>query len=231
MLSGLSFLHLNMKLEYNLIRSKRRTLALHITKEGGLEVRAPLKMSLEFIEAFVVSKQKWFAKHKQRMQESQPVPKSFVEGEQFLFLGKQYPLQFSDEQPSPVELSDTLCLATRLQSRAGKVITGWYRLQATQILADRVEHFSVLMSIKPKQIKINNAGQRWGSCSPNGNVNFSWRLVMAPLEIIDYVVVHELAHLLRHDHSGIFWSKVEAILPDYKLRRKWLKDNGRLLIF
>jgi predicted metal-dependent hydrolase len=220
-----------MKLEYTLIRSRRRTLALHITGEGTLEVRAPLKLSPDVIEAFVASKQNWVAKHLARQQESKPVPKSFAEGEQFLFQGQSYPLQFSDEQKSPVVLTDSLCLATRLQSRAEKVLKGWYRQQAMLILAERVEHFSGLMNTQPKQIKITNAKQRWGSCAVNGNINLSWRLVMAPPEIIDYVVVHELAHLLRHDHSRVFWSKVEAVLPNYSSLRKQLRDlSGKLVI-
>jgi predicted metal-dependent hydrolase len=205
-------------------------MALHITKGGGLEVRAPLKLSLDVINAFVASKQKWIAKHLSRLQENTPVPKSFAEGENFLFLGQNYPLHFTDEQKLPVELSEKLCLASRHVHRAEKVLKWWYRQQALIILNQRAEHFSGLMNAKPKLLKITNARQRWGSCSITGRVNFSWRLVMAPLEIVDYVVVHELAHLLRHDHSKAFWEKVEAILPDYKLRRKWLKEHSHILV-
>jgi predicted metal-dependent hydrolase len=215
--------------EYTLIRSRRRTMALHIRGDGTLEVRAPLKLSTDVIEAFVASKQSWVAKHLARMQQNKPVAKSYTEGEQFLFLGKSYPLQYSEEQKAPVQPGETLCLASRLQGRAEKVIKGWYRQQAMQTLTERVEHYSRLMNAHPRQIKITNARQRWGSCSVRGRVNFAWRLVMAPPEIIDYVVVHELAHLLRHDHSAAFWQIVETVLPDYKNRRIWLKEKGRLL--
>lgn len=215
--------------EYTLIRSRRRTMALHIRGDGTLEVRAPLKLSTDVIDAFVAGKQSWVAKHLARMQQNKPVAKSYTEGEQFLFLGKSYPLQFCDEQKAPVVLGETLCLASRLQGRAEKVLTGWYRQQAMQTLSERVAFYSEVMKSRPKQIKLSNARQRWGSCSVRGRVNFAWRLVMAPPEIIDYVVVHELAHLLRHDHSSAFWQIVQTVLPDYKTRRNWLKEKGRLL--
>ena len=97
------------------------------------------------------------------------------------------------------------------------------------MLTERVEFFAHAQGFKVKKIRISSARTRWGSCSAKGTLSFTWRLVMAPPDVIDYVVVHELCHLKELNHSKAFWAQVEAILPDYKTRRKWLKDNGAKL--
>jgi predicted metal-dependent hydrolase len=89
--------------------------------------------------------------------------------------------------------------------------------------------FSMMTGYAPASIRISDARRRWGSCTYNGGLNFSWRLIQAPLEIVDYVIVHELVHLRQHDHSKKFWDKVEALMPDYERRREWLRKNERLL--
>lgn len=101
---------------------------------------------------------------------------------------------------------------------------------AKDLLHSRVIYFSNKFGLQYNKVKINNAKKRWGSCTSKGNLNFCWRLAMAPLMVIDYVVVHELSHLEHKDHSKRFWKKVEDILPNYKEQRKWLKDNGHLLV-
>ena len=115
-----------------------------------------------------------------------------------------------------------------LQS-AEKIFLEWYRQQALQKISERVRFYYAITNLKYHKIKISNAKKRWGSCSSQGNLNFSWRLIMAPLEVIDYVVVHELVHLEEKNHANRFWNKVEKILPDYKIQKKWLKENGHNL--
>jgi predicted metal-dependent hydrolase len=120
--------------------------------------------------------------------------------------------------------------AASLDVLAGeKLFTAWYKQQARWVLAKRVEWFASRCKFTYTQVRISSAHTRWGSCSSRGTLSFTWRLVMAPLEVVDYVVVHELAHLRVKNHSPAFWKEVEAILPDYKARQKWLKTNGKLL--
>ncbi len=216
-------------MEYNLIRSRRRTLAIHITKDGELEVRAPLKLSVKVIEDFILKKQDWIEKQVTRVRNNAVIQKAFTEGEEFLYLGESYILEFSDILKSTVELHGKLYIAPKHSHHVQKVLYSWYKKEALQVITDRVEQYSAATGLQVKAIRLSNAKQRWGSCSPKGYVNFSWRLIMAPLEIIDYVVVHELVHLKHHDHSKAFWHKVESIIPDYKSRRKWLKENSHNL--
>ncbi len=221
----------SMDLNYLLIRSRRRTLALYITPEGNLEVRAPLRMPERTIEDFILSKQQWIEKHRRRLQHKQRqiVPKTYAEGEEFLYLGQAYRLAYRAEDKPAIELDGCLFIAEKYRTRAEKVIRFWYRDEAELILQDRTAVLAAEMQVQPQSVRLSNAAQRWGSCSPRGVINLSWRLVMAPLDIIDYVIVHELAHLKQHNHSRAFWQVVESALPDYKVRRAWLKQNGHLL--
>ena len=102
----------------------------------------------------------------------------------------------------------------------------WYTTQANSLIAERVQWYAAKYGFEYHQVKITKAKTRWGSCSPNGNLNFSWRLIMAPMQAIDYVVVHELVHLHEKNHARGFWAQVEAILPDYVQQVRWLKSNG-----
>ncbi len=120
-------------------------------------------------------------------------------------------------------------LAKHAFPRAEASFTAWYRAQARALVEERVRRFAAQYGFSYRQLRITSARTRWGSCSARGTLSFTWRLVMAPQECIDYVVVHELAHLRVANHSPAFWREVEAILPDYKDRRKWLRVNGRLL--
>ena len=115
-------------------------------------------------------------------------------------------------------------LALKLQGK--KVFIDWYREQARQIIKDRASILSNRYHIYFKEIHITSARTRWGSCSSRDTLNFTWRLVMAPIEVIDYVVTHELAHLKIHNHSSAFWKYVEQLSPNYRALRKWLKENG-----
>ena len=112
---------------------------------------------------------------------------------------------------------------------AEDVFTAWYKKQARQVITERVEKYAELYGYVYKRIRITSARTRWGSCSSKGSLNFPWRLVMAPMHIIDYVVIHELVHIKEQNHSKVYWNKVEQIMPDYKERRAWLNDYGHLL--
>ena len=122
-------------------------------------------------------------------------------------------------------------LIAAAQKRGRQVFTNWYKERALEIITERVNHFSAQYGFQPKQVKISSAKTRWGSCSANGTLNFTWRLIMSPLSVIDYVVVHELAHLRVRNHSRKFWQVVESIDPDYKTKRKWLREYGETLYF
>jgi len=214
-----------------LIRSKRRSISLEINQDGSLTVRAPHHAADEEISSLINSKKTWIIEKQnqayQKMQEAPP--KHFVEGEQFLFLGKTYPLQIIDKQPVPLVLNGRFLLSAGKQANALQFFEKWYREQAAQVIKPRTAELAEQYGFSYKIIRINGAKTRWGSCGPKGSLNFPWRLVMAPGEVIDYVIVHELVHLWVRNHSRRYWQSVKEIMPDYKERLNWLHDNGHRL--
>ena len=113
------------------------------------------------------------------------------------------------------------------QGNAQQAFQEWYRRQARQVIGEHVELFAAKYSFQYGKIRISSARTRWGSCSPTGDLSFSWRLILNPLEVVDYVIIHELVHTVHHNHSKRFWKKVEKILPDYKEYNKWLRKHGQ----
>ncbi len=214
-----------------LVRSKRRTLALEITSDARLVVRAPLHAPLNYIEGFIRKKQAWI---RRKLDEAAILPrtaeKQFVEGEEFLYMGKAYPLSIVDGRKVGIASNGMFRFPSAFLPYAREVVTAWYKTEAQKVISGRVEWYAGKTGLVPVKIRITNAKNRWGSCGPNGSLNFSWRLVMAPLPVIDYLVVHELAHIAHHNHSRLFWDKVGTIMPDYAERDKWLKENQRFLV-
>lgn len=221
-----------MSIEVNeIVRSKRRTLALIVKPDGSLIVRAPLRASEKSIREFVESNAKWIEKKRiEALTFRPPAPKQYVPGEMFMFLGNAYPLEIAKGQKKALLLEGKFKLSQAAQGIARMAFERWYREQAKQILTERVSLYASQYGFQYKKIGITSARTRWGSCSSNGSLNFSWRLVLAPMEAVDYVVVHELVHTVFHNHSKRFWKRVEKIMPDYKERRKWLRKDGRQLM-
>ena len=221
-----------MPVEINqIIHSKRKTLALIVKPDGSVIVRVPLRASQKSIREFIDSNAKWIEKKRAQALAALPaMPKQYAAGEIFYYLGNPYPLEIVKGQKKPLLLHVNFRLAESAQSKARLAFERWYRTQARQILAERVDCYASQYDFQYKKIGITSARTRWGSCNANGGLNFSWRLILAPMEAVDYVVVHELVHTVFHNHSKRFWTRVEAILPDYEERRKWLRKNGQKLI-
>lgn len=214
-----------------IIRTKRKSIALIVEPDGRLVVRAPIRISDADIKHLVKQKERWIREKQKQVKDksTQSKPKVYMDGEEFLYLGKSYQLKIVADLNRALVLSRKFYLSRRVLPKAEIVFTEWYREQARAVISERVKLYAARHGFKYRKIRITSARTRWGSCSSMGNLNFTWRLVMAPPEVIDYVVVHELAHLRVNNHSKEFWKQVERIMPDYKQRLKWLKENGRKL--
>jgi predicted metal-dependent hydrolase len=211
-----------------LIRSKRRTIALIVERDGSVTVRAPLKVSAKAIEEFVVKHADWVEKKQVEVTNIAPEKtKQYQAGERFLFLGQEYPLEIVKGATKKLVLEDTFKFSESEQKNAEVLFRNWYRRQAAKIIGERVASFAKQYQIDIEPIRITSAKTRWGSCSSKNKLSFSWRLVMTPLDIIDYVVIHELAHIVHHNHSKRFWNLVGKWMPDYKERRKRLRAYGK----
>lgn len=222
----------NIKID-KIIRSKRRTLSLEVTREARLIVRAPETAPLYFIEKVVNKKRLWIQNKQKLVKEKyrQVQPKEFVNGEGFLYLGNTYRLYIVDESNPPFLFDQEFHLSRVYLSKARDLFIDWYKKQSYQKIKERVDWYSNLFGLKYNKFGITDAQKRWGSCSAKGNLHFSWRLIMAPLDVIDYVVVHELAHVERKNHSKEFWNRVKIMIPNYQENKRWLKENEYLLAF
>ncbi|UCB47500.1 MAG: M48 family metallopeptidase [Spirochaetota bacterium] len=215
-----------------ILRSKRRTVSIEVTREAHLIVRAPLRAPSEEIEEFVEKKRLWIIQ-KQREAEARlerATPKSFIDDENFYFLGNTYPLKIVDNGEPALTFDTVFRLSREYLKYARELFITWYKEQAYKKIGERLHHFSSLSDIDFNKFRITNAQRRWGSCNIKSNIFFSWRLIMAPIPVVDYVVVHELVHIEEKSHSHKFWNGVAEILPDYRLHRQWLKENGYLLV-
>jgi predicted metal-dependent hydrolase len=211
-----------------IIRTKRKTLALIIKPDGSLIVRAPLRAPEKSIRKFIEKNARWIEKKQdEALSAVPPSPRQYAPGESFLYLGNPYLLEIVEEQKKPLILEKSFQLGGSAHKDPARAFERWYRGQAREILSERVKLYASQYGFQYKGIKITAARTRWGSCSSSGSLNFSWRLIMAPMEVVDYVIVHELVHTVFHNHSKRFWKKVEAIMPNYKEHKKWLRKNGQ----
>ncbi|NLP48480.1 MAG: M48 family metallopeptidase [Clostridiales bacterium] len=220
-------------IDFQIKRSKRKTAAIHITDDGQIEVRCPLHFPDSKVRAFVGANSTKLQKLSAARAQEHRARLGFCPGKlkSLTLLGKQYPLRrhqgarcFFDGQAFylPQNIDD---------AGAKRLLVNLYKNLAREHIGKRVEKFSALMGLKPSAIKINNAKTRWASCSSKGNLNFSWRLIMASESCIDYVVVHELAHMRQANHSPLFWAEVSKYYPNYNEARKELYKLQQKLAF
>ena len=214
-----------------IIRSQRRTIGLQVCPDAELIIRAPFSVSAAYINRLVERKRLWIIRQQEFVQRQirSAREKEFIAGEEFRYLGETYKLYLEPAQCAPLLFDKAFHLAQDCRSRAKQEFIKWYREQARARITERVNFHSTQAGLQYQKIKISSARRRWGSCSRGSNLNFSWRLVMAPPAVIDYVAAHEVAHLEHKNHSRNFWNKVMVLVPDYKYHRKWLRENGHLL--
>ena len=211
-------------MDYVLSRSKRKTAAIYV-RNNGVEVRAPLKMPKRDIDRFVASKEKWITNKLAVLQKriAQREAFSLTYGDTVFYRGKKRII--SDRNGNQIGFDGSSFYMppglTHEQIKAACVQI--YRMLANCDLTEKTLVYAKQMHVLPSSIRINNAKTRWGSCSAKKNINFSWRLIMADDDVIDYVIVHELAHLAELNHSAKFWAIVESVFPDYKERKTRLK--------
>lgn len=219
---------------HTLIRSRRRTLSLQITPDAELIIRAPHRVSESYITKVIHKKLDWILKKQHQFRETQQLKMKhqFCEGEQFLYLGELYPLRvLSDHRVALRFLDNEFVISNSALPIAKNIFETWYRRQALDVITNRVQHYAKMMGCHHSKTKISSAKRRWGSCSSKGSLNLSWRLILAPLFVIDYVVVHELTHLSVHSHGPQFWEKVRAVYPRCAEAKKWLRRNHHQLEF
>lgn len=218
---------------YTLVRSPRRKTAAILIEPGGeITVRVPRELDDATIDELLVSRRARILRAVAE-QEGLPEPeeREFKEGATFPFLGVEHPIRFDDSPKREISLEADGFRVKRhsgvdAESRYQQAFRKFYTKEGRQYLWPRVAERAEEMGVEPAMTRVLHLGNRWGSCSPKGAVNFHWRVMMAPPEVIDYLIVHELAHLEVPDHSRDFWRLVESVLPDHEVHHTWLRRHG-----
>ncbi len=220
---------------YTVRKSRRRTLALHVLRDGRIEVRVPRRCPAGAIRAFVDSRSAWLARTLDRVA-AMPPPAGWRDGEIHQLLGEPLRLRVRHGGRSNVRCADEFLLVTLGPGREDReqhvrpLVTHWYRRQARALLEDRVDHWFPaleLAAIRRPPLKVRCMRRRWGSCASHGGINFNLWLIRAPLACVDYVVVHELCHLKEFNHGPGFHALMDGILPDWRARREALIQHER----
>ena len=218
------------------IRTDRKRSASIYLEGDGVKVRVPKGLPDGRIRDLIARKSPWIRrKLKDARLKAPPKSKEFVSGETFSYLGRNYRLKvLSGDTPSLKLIGGYLEASIPGSSKTQEqevrsLLVDWYRMHAQERLEEKTRRYARILQVEPSRVSVKDYKSRWGSCSTTGDIFYNWRIVMAPHRIVDYVVVHELCHLLEHNHSPAYWRHVERIVPDFRECKEWLKQNSERL--
>ncbi|HOM01731.1 MAG TPA: SprT family zinc-dependent metalloprotease [Acetivibrio sp.] len=229
------------RVSYTLTRSRRKTVGIRVTENGEVKVSAPLNISDKQLKDIMLKKMSWIVKKQEELKKlykESCIDKKFVDGDTFLYLGKEYTLKIvkgvlpervTFEGSHIVVAIDERKISSNEAECVRSVLKKFYVNKFIEISKERIDFFAPQIGVCPRKVTVRDQKTRWGSCSIKGNISLNWRLIMAPMEVVDYVIVHELCHMKEMNHSKNYWNLVKSIIPDFDLSRKWLKANGHRL--
>jgi predicted metal-dependent hydrolase len=208
---------------------RRKTVSIFIERDGSVRVLAPITASDKKIESAIKAKEyqifSKLAKWKELNQGK--VNREYVNGQSFLYFGRNYRLSIVENQDVPLKLSGGyLCLDKKHLSKADKAFKDFYKKKALQKIKERLRQIAEKFQTKPTSIKVLELQNRWASWTPKNGLNFHWKCAMAPVPVIDYIITHEMVHLTYPNHSSEFWNELDKKMPNYREYENWLKQNG-----
>ncbi len=209
-------------------RSDRRsTFGLTVDRDGTVRLALPDEASFEEAREFVERKLFWvYSKLEEQTVYADATSREYVAGEGFYYLGRHLRLDFRDEVEAVHIESDRLLVPERLQETAQEAVTDWYKEQAREWLPERVRHYATRVGVEPDGLTVRDLGYNWGSCGKGNRVYVHWKTMMLPPPIADYVVAHEIVHLVESHHDDAFWDRLHRCMPDYEERKRWLDEHG-----
>ncbi|MGX5835055.1 M48 family metallopeptidase [Aeromonas piscicola] len=216
-------------IQYRLKQSKRKTTSIFIERDGSVSVLAPEGYDAEKIEQILEQKRSWIYRNLAEWEDLNRthVERQFVSGEGFPYLGSNYRLKLVDDQQEDLILKNGyFSMRCDRADRGMELFKHFYRNKGLARVTKRVAYYAPKLGVDYRTVRVMELQHHWASCSTKGDLNFHWRCLMAPLSVLDYIVVHELAHRLHRNHNAAFWDAVDKVLPDYQKQVSWLKHNG-----
>jgi hypothetical protein len=220
--------------------ARRKTLAIIVHPDNRVVVAAPAVCSRKDILRFVEDKSNWVRKviRANLQRAGKNPPKKYETGEKLLYLGEEYILRIEAGTPPRVMMEDGhICVRLHVEglapeaSAVKKLLLNWYMDCALAKIKEKVPSFRDRIGVNPSFVTVKSMKSRWGSCSASGRISLAWNIIMAPEPVLDYLVVHELCHMIHHNHSPEYWKIVSSVLPDHKEKRRWLKEHTDCLRF
>jgi predicted metal-dependent hydrolase len=214
-------------IEYKLIRSDRKSITLIIDSEARLTVRAPFNARESEITDLIRQKKRWIIEKQKKISalSNKHAPVVIKNGGNILFQGNNYTIKMSNV--SRIKISGENIILPRGSKK--EKVTAWLKKEAKKLIRERLDMYAGIMGVRYSALRISGARTRWGSCSGRDSLSFTWRLIMCPIQVIDYVIVHELGHITHKNHSPVFWTRVKNVIPDFKEQKNWLKSNRKLM--
>jgi predicted metal-dependent hydrolase len=216
-------------LDIDVIKSKRKTVSIFIERDGSVSARVPETLSEEELEAVIKSKEYKIHKHLAEWSQlnEKKVNRDYVNGQSFLYLGRNYRLKIVDEGLNGLIFYKGCFMISRNKiSRAKELFVEFYKEKLNEKIYPLISRYQAKMGVTQKEVKVMDLQNRWASCTLNGNINFHWKCAMAPVDVLTYIVVHELAHLIHNNHTPAFWNEIDKVIPNYDKQVQWLKFNG-----
>jgi len=235
----------NTTIQYQIKRSgERETVSIAVDPKEGVIVTAPEDVSKEKINNVVTDRAGWIIEKQEELRDitEPPLEKEFLSGEKLQYLGRRYRLKLiKDDEREEISVSlkkgqFKVNIPNNLEDKERKKLVreklvDWYQEHAQSKLKERVNKYKDKVGVKPNSVKVKHQQKRWGSCTKNKDLLYNWKVIMAPMSIVDYVVVHELCHLKEKNHTEKFWRMLKSVIPDYEDRKDWLRVNGPRLVF
>lgn len=214
--------------------ARRKTMALKVT-HNGVSIHIPSHLPLKIAKQFISQKTDWIKLKLEQQATHRPIEKQYCEGEILLFLGERCTLRLQQQETALTvkKIASDIHISGRLnrssETSLKKVLIHWYKQQAEYYLKSQTQVLAKKTGLIPRSTTVKTYKARWGSCKITGEIQFNWKLMLAPPAVVDYVIVHELCHLTHHNHSAAFWQLVAYHYPEFKQARQWLKTNGSKL--
>ena len=230
----LSYTYEGRVIEVDVVYRKRKTISIEVNLEGRVRISAPVNLDSKEILEVIKKKANWICKKQDELMDRRSIRPSnvYVNGEKYLYLGNEYILELCCDKTikrPKVEINNDIIKISYKEIGSDvvrSILELWYREKTLEIVTKRVLNYNKFFKTSPKELKVKEQKRRWASCTYDNRILFNWRISMAPIEVIDYIVVHEMCHMDFKDHSKNFWIRVRSVMPNYEVHQLWLKENG-----
>lgn len=216
-------------IDINIHRSKRKTVSIFIERDGSVSARVPQELTEQELEKVVKAKSYHIYKHRAEWEllNARQIKREYVSGQSFLYLGRNYRLKLVDENVKGLVFKNNRFYLSHNTSENGEeYFKQFYKKKLEQKLPPIIKQYATSLGVQPNKVGVMELQHRWASCSEKGNINFHWKCAMAPIDVLHYIVAHELAHLIHMNHTPAFWNEVDKVIPSYQKKQEWLKYNG-----